>query len=263
MIKFSVITICLNAGQDLLETVNSTLEQTYTNFEIVVKDGLSKDGYIEMLPQDDRINLVRKKDSSLYDAMNQGIDEVTGDYVIFMNCGDLFYSKNTLEILARAIEKQRAPMYYGLCYNRMMDHTNAYPRKITRLTCFRTMICHQSTVYAAELLRERKYDLSYKIYADRELLLYLVCEKKIEPVYIDTTVVNYKAGGECEKKEYSEQNAKDLKRMTDKYFPKSEQLRYKFMMAFTFAKLRQVLSTNPRYSKYYYGLIKKIYSLVR
>lgn len=261
MIKFSVITICLNAGKDLIETVNSTLEQTYNNFEIIVKDGISVDGCIEMLPSDPRINLIVKKDKSLYDAMNQAIDAVTGDYVIFMNCGDLFYAKDTLEILAKAIQKDNALMYYGLCYNRMMDHVNVYPKKITRLTCYRTMICHQSTVYMSRLLKERKYDLSYKIYADREMLLYLVCEKRIDPVYVDTIVVNYKAGGECEKKEYKEQNIKDLKRMTDRYFSWSEQLKYKIMMAFTFSKIRAYFATNPKFSKYYYGMLKKIYSL--
>lgn len=240
MIKFSVITICLNAGQDLIDTVTSTLEQNYSNYEIIVKDGLSTDGYVKKLPQDDRIKLVYKKDCSLYDAMNQAIDEVTGDYVIFMNCGDLFFNKDTLKILAEAMEKEEAPMYYGLCYNRMMNHTNAYPKKITRLTCYRTMICHQSTIYAAKLLKERKYDLSYKIYADREMLLYLVCSKQINPIYIDTTVVNYKAGGECEKEEYSEQNKQDLKRMTDEYFPKAEQLKYKLMMFFTFSKNQSI-----------------------
>lgn len=37
MIKFSIITVCLNAGNDLLETVESTLKQSYDEFEIIVK----------------------------------------------------------------------------------------------------------------------------------------------------------------------------------------------------------------------------------
>lgn len=49
--------------------------------------------------------------------------------------------------------------------------------------------------------------------------------------------------------------------MTDKYFPKQEQLKYKIMMAFTFTKLRAYFASNPKFSKYYYVLLKKIYSL--
>lgn len=261
MIKFSIISICLNAGQDLLDTVNSTLNQTYTNFEIIVKDGMSNDGFVEKLPTDDRIRVVRKVDKNLYDAMNQAIDEITGDFVIFMNCGDLFFTSDMLSIIAQEISKTPNQMYYGLCYNRMMKHTNAYPKKITRLTCFRTMICHQSTIYASELLRERKYDLSYKIYADRELLLYLVCKKGVSPTYIDVTIVNYKAGGECEKVQYNKQNKKDLKRMTDEYFSKSEQMKYRLIMSMTFPKMRAYFAQNPKFSKYYFRLTKLIYSL--
>lgn len=61
MIKFSIITVCLNAGNDLLETVESTLKQSYSEFEIIVKDGFSKDESICKLPQDKRIHLVQKR----------------------------------------------------------------------------------------------------------------------------------------------------------------------------------------------------------
>lgn len=75
LMKFSIITVCLNAGENLIETVKSTLMQTYADFEIIVKDGFSDDGSIDRLPQDSRIKLVQKKDSGIYEAMNQGIKE--------------------------------------------------------------------------------------------------------------------------------------------------------------------------------------------
>ena len=76
MIQFSIITVCLNAGQGLLDTVERTLGQTYGHFEIIVKDGGSKDGSIEKLPSDPRIRVVTRKDTGIYDAMNQGIEEI-------------------------------------------------------------------------------------------------------------------------------------------------------------------------------------------
>ena len=54
-------------------TITYTLCQTYENFEIIVKDGFSTDGSVEKLPADDRIRLVRKKDTGIYDAMNQAV----------------------------------------------------------------------------------------------------------------------------------------------------------------------------------------------
>lgn len=82
MIKFSIITVCLNAGNDLLETVESTLKQSYDEFEIIVKDGFSKDGSIEKLPQNKKVCVYQERDKNVYDAMNQAIAYATGDYSI-------------------------------------------------------------------------------------------------------------------------------------------------------------------------------------
>ena len=163
MIQFSIITVCLNAGQGLLDTVERTLGQTYGHFEIIVKDGGSNDGSLEKLPSDPRIRVVTRKDTGIYDAMNQGIEEARGDYLIFMNCGDWFYSPDVLQSVADGIGEQREPLYYGKCFDRMTGQVRAYPKQLTRMTCYRTMICHQATIYRADVLKQRPYDLSYRI----------------------------------------------------------------------------------------------------
>ena len=105
MIKFSIITVCLNAGNDLLETVESTLKQSYDEFEIIVKDGFSKDCSIEKLPQNKKVCVYQEKDKSVYDAMNQAIAYATGDYCLFINAGDTLYEPSTLQLIADFIEK--------------------------------------------------------------------------------------------------------------------------------------------------------------
>lgn len=259
MIRFSVITVCLNAGQALLDTVASTLNQTYGDFEIIVKDGGSQDGSIEKLPQDDRIRLVTRQDTGIYDAMNQGIEEAKGDYLIFMNCGDYFYSPDTLCAIADGIGESREPVYYGKCFDRMTGQVRAYPRHLTRMTCYRTMICHQATIYRADILKQRPYDLSYRILADREMLWYLVCEKKVEPKYLDTVIANYQGGGESASEKHIARNRADQQRLLDTYYPKAEQLKYKFLMALTFQKLRVSLSKSPKFSKYYFKTVQALY----
>lgn len=259
MIRFSIITVCLNAGQGLLDTVERTLGQTYENFEIIVKDGGSRDGSVEELPNDPRIRVVTKKDTGIYDAMNQGIGEARGDYLIFMNCGDWFYSAQTLREIAEGIGEDREPLYYGKCFDRMTGQVRAYPKQLTRMTCYRTMICHQATVYRADVLKSRPYDLSYPILADRETLWHLVCEAKVEPKYLDTVIADYQGGGESANEKYRERNRADQQRLLDTYYPKSEQLKYKLMMALTFQKLRVALSKSPKYSKYYFKTIQTLY----
>lgn len=259
MIKFSIVTVCLNAGQDLIDTVNSTLGQSYDCFEILVKDGFSTDGSTEKLPEDEAIRLIQKKDTGIYDAMNQAVEEARGDYLIFMNCGDLFYSPGVLQEIADGIGEEKGPVYYGNCYNRPTGQVRAYPKTITRMTCYRTMICHQAMVYRADVLREHPYDCSYRILADRELLWYLVCERGISPRYLDTVIADYKGGGESTRMEHIQRNRKDQRRLEERYFPKAERLKYKLLMALTMQKLRIAWSKNPRLSKFYFGLVRFVY----
>ena len=259
MIKFSIVTVCLNAGQDLIDTVNSTLGQSYDCFEILVKDGFSADGSTEKLPEDERIRLIQKKDTGIYDAMNQAVEEARGDYLIFMNCGDRFYTPDVLETLAQSIAQARAPLYYGKCFDRLTGQVRAYPKQFTRMSCYRTMICHQATVYRADILKQRKYDLTYPILADREMLWYLVCEKKVSPIYIDTVIADYQGGGESANEKHIERNRADQQRLLDTYMPKSEQLKYQLLMALTFQKLRVALSESPKYSKYYFRAVQTLY----
>ena len=261
MIKFSIVTVCLNAGRDLIDTVNSTLGQSYDCFEILVKDGFSTDGSTEQLPEDEKIRLIQKKDTGIYDAMNQAVEDARGDYLIFMNCGDRFYSPDVLRELADGIGEEMGPAYYGKCFDRPTGQVRAYPKTITRMTCYRTMICHQAMVYRADVLREHPYDCSFRIIADRELLWYLVCEKGIPPRYLNVVIVDYKGGGESAKPEHIQRNQEDQKRLEQRYFPKSERLKYRLLMAMTFQKLRVAWSRHPKYSRYYYRLVNALYSV--
>ena len=259
MIKFSIVTVCLNAGQELIDTVNSTLGQSYDCFELLVKDGFSTDGSTEKLPEDERIRLIQKKDTGIYDAMNQAVEEALGDYLLFMNCGDRFYSSHVLQDIADGIGREHGAVYYGKCFDRPTGQVRAYPKTITRMTCYRTMICHQAMVYRADVLRQHPYDCSYRIIADRELLWYLVCEKGISPRYLDTVIADYKGGGESTKSEHIQRNREDQKRLEERYFPRGERLKYKLLMALTFQKLRIAWSKSPKLSKLYFALVRLAY----
>ena len=113
--KFSVIVVTLNAGERLLETVNSALSQTYKDFELLVKDGESSDGSLDFLGgiNDSRIRVVSRKDASIYDAMNQAVTDALGEYYIFMNTGDLFASDKVLAAVAKHLVSNKADIVYG------------------------------------------------------------------------------------------------------------------------------------------------------
>lgn len=89
--KISIITINYNNIEGLKQTVESVLSQTYIDKEYIVIDGGSKDGAVDFLKSQNKITYwVSEKDGGLYNAMNKGIRKLSGDYVIFMNSGDVF-----------------------------------------------------------------------------------------------------------------------------------------------------------------------------
>jgi len=109
----SVITIVYNNVRDIERTILSVVNQTYSNIEYVVVDGLSHDGTLDIIKkhQGKISKLISEKDEGIYDAMNKGLAAATGDYVIFMNSGDEFYDKDTVtKVFATAPD---ADIYYG------------------------------------------------------------------------------------------------------------------------------------------------------
>ena len=107
MIKFTVVTCTYNAERVLQRTLDSVNKQTYCNIEHLIIDGVSKDKTLAMVrayqnrakagENAHEIVVYSEPDKGLYDAMNKGIDRATGDYLVFLNAGDVFPSDETLE----------------------------------------------------------------------------------------------------------------------------------------------------------------------
>lgn len=255
--KFSIIVVTLNAGDKLIQTVESILAQTYTDFEIVVKDGQSKDGSVEKLPKDERIALYVERDKSIYDAMNQAVSKAKGDYVLFLNCGDLFYDDKVLERTAKRIdqEKSEAPMVlYGDTYGAKNSVYIASPKKIDGEACYRNIPCHQSCFYATQLCKDKPYDVQYRIRADYDHFLWCYYEAGARMVYLGETVSSYEGGGYSESKENRARDKEEHRLITEKYMSEKELAAYKRKMALTLAPLRSFLAENRWTSGVYHWL---------
>lgn len=259
MIKFSIITVCLNAGNDLLETVMSTLNQSYDLFELIVKDGYSKDGSINKLPHDNRIRIVQERDSGIYDAMNQGIEAAQGDYMIFMNAGDKFYDSDVLKKISNGIKQSPGDLYYGRCYNQKLDVIDPAPKRLTKYFCYRSMICHQAMVYKTSILKNRGYDITYTVSADRERMLYAVIKENVKSVYLPVVVVTFQGGGFCTTNKAKGMLAEEKKRLRKKYFSSAEQLKYGFLHKLTLPTIRKIILNSDSVIRAYRKVISKIY----
>ena len=268
--KFSVIVVCLNAGQKLHDTLQSILEQDYKDIEIVVKDGGSKDGSIEAMVQDEVIQLYVENDKGIYDAMNQAVAHAKGDYLIFMNCGDRFHDGTVLSKVAAKIEQekktqpdqgksQKRMIVYGKLYNEKSRSFITPSPVINGFTCYRNVPCHQSCVYDAALCKKRPYDQRYKIRADYEHFLWCYYKGGAKMVYLDEVIADYEGGGFSETKENKKRSKAEHRHVTEKYMKKGELLKYRAIMALTLAPLRTCLAESKHFSKIYHKMTKVLY----
>ncbi len=259
MVRFTVITVTYNAGNKLKETVTDVLRQTYDNYEILIKDGMSTDGSLEGLVQSEKIRIDIGKDSGIYDAMNRAVRAASGEYVIFMNCGDYFYDEHVLENAAKAIEENPGRgIYYGDAYFRLSKEVIHMPGEITDFVCFRHIPCHQACIFAKELFEDRAFDLSYKIRADYEFFLRQYYEKDVRPYYTGLVIADYEGGGFSETKENRRLDKEEHRKITGKYMPKRKVRKYRFIMIITLQPLRRWLAQRSCFS----GLYDKIKTTV-
>ena len=89
-LKLSIVTVNLNNVAGLKLTLDSVASQTYRDFEYIVIDGGSKDGSLDLIEKHtERINyFISQPDSGVYQAMNKGIKNASGEYLLFLNSGE-------------------------------------------------------------------------------------------------------------------------------------------------------------------------------
>ncbi len=257
---FSIIVVSLNAGDKLLDTVNSILVQDYHNYEIIVKDGGSKDGSPEKLKDllreggspKDKVRLFIEPDKSIYDGMNQAILKVEGEYILFLNCGDTFPVSDILSKTADFMKEQpNLGIYYGDTFCEQTNTLVASPPKITPFVCYRNIPCHQSCFYKASLFEKKQYDTHYKIRADYDHFLWCCLKEKILTAYMGMTVASYEGGGFSENAANKKRDKEEHRMITKAYLTKGQRMKYGLIMMLTLAPLRRFLAENTFFSGIY------------
>ncbi len=188
--KFTIITITYNAARWLERTVVSILSQSYPNIEYLIIDGGSKDGTVDIIKQyaPGIAYWVSESDKGLYDAMNKGLKQATGDYVWFINAGDTLQSAATVQRIAMKIGKRSSlpDIIYG---ETSIVDAEGKPLGMRRLKApkqltwksFRMgmLVCHQSFIAKRTIVPE--YDLQYRLSADYDWCIR--CLKQAKSIY--------------------------------------------------------------------------------
>ncbi|WP_232062564.1 glycosyltransferase family 2 protein [Buttiauxella agrestis] len=173
------MTVVYNSAESLKITIDSIKSQSYKDIEYIVVDGASTDETIKIAKENcNVINIfVSEKDDGIYDAMNKSLSFVSGEWVVFLNAGDIFYQNDTLEKIAEHIRKTQHLQPDIIGGGVMFDIEGKLikcPVKSFEKKWISMPSCHQSTFFKASLHKQYPYNKEYKICADHDLILRLL-----------------------------------------------------------------------------------------
>ncbi len=221
MTRFTVVTITYNAAAVVQRTLDSVLCQTYEDVEHLIIDGASTDETLQIVEaykqQSDesdsghKVIVKSEPDEGIYDAMNKGLTQVMGDYVVYMNAGDAFPAPDTLEQIARRCHLNELPsaelpaVLYGLTdivdqEGRFLRHRRLQPPARLTWRSFRhgMLVCHQAFYARTDLAKNLQYDTQYRLSADVDWCIRVMREADrmgLPLCNINMVVANYLEGG--------------------------------------------------------------------
>ncbi|MGY0156507.1 glycosyltransferase family 2 protein [Edwardsiella tarda] len=182
--RISVITVCFNAAENLEKTIKSVISQTYEDIEYIIVDGGSTDTSLKILNRyNDHIDLIiTEKDEGIYDAMNKGVSVSTGEFVIFMNAGDVFFDANAIMDLYLYSNNANADIIYGDHITDLNDKQyRSFAKPLNKIK-YGMIFNHQSCMVKKTILTSHPfktsilsadYDFFYNAYLNKMVFLYV------------------------------------------------------------------------------------------
>ena len=163
--KLSIVTICYNNKVDFEKTAQSIVKQTYKHYEWIIIDGASSDGTVDSIKNAvsnfssidsfPKVQWISEPDKGIYNAMNKGIRQSQGEYLLFMNSGDCLYDEHVLEKSLPLLDT--SDVYVGDIVNEKDNARSLYkfPRELTPDTILYQMVFnfipHQSSFIRRDL----------------------------------------------------------------------------------------------------------------
>ena len=205
--KISIITATFNSGKTVRDTLESVLRQSYSDWEMIIKDGGSKDDTLSICQEmaakaNGKIRIIASPDKGIYDAMNQGIEAATGDVVGLLNSDDYYTSDDVLDTIVTAFKKDDIDAVYGDIHyvkDGELDKCIRYYSSAhfsRQRMMYGYMPAHPSFYCKRDIyLKYGLFNTSYKIAADFEQLLRLIYIEQIRIKYIKKDFVTMRAGG--------------------------------------------------------------------
>ncbi len=198
---FSIITVTWNAATVIAPTLQSVQRQTSSDYEMLIIDGVSTDGTLDIVRQASiaGLRIFSEPDNGLYDAMNKGIERARGQYLIFLNAGDTFAGDAVLARLAE-LARSNPGVIYGQTQlvdtmgNVVGDRHLMAPKRLTADSFLNGMVvCHQAFAVRRDLAPQ--YDLQYRYSADYDWCIKVLLKSPANAYAGRVPIISYLAEG--------------------------------------------------------------------
>ena len=200
--KITVITASYNAENTIEQTIVSVLSQTYSELEYIIVDGKSTDNTLKIINKytnDKRLIVISEPDEGLYDALNKGVKNATGDFVEIIGADDALADKNVIKDLVAEMDEnvdivsgleygvaEKTHRQHMICDNHIARDKNNYKGG---------MIGHAAMLSKRELLLKYPFDKTYKIAADYKFFLQCYYDKSVNFKFTDRVVAFFSLSG--------------------------------------------------------------------
>lgn len=188
--KVSLIIVTYNAARTLQGCLNSIYSQTYPNMEIIVMDGDSDDGTIQILENNSgKITYWKsEKDSGIYHAMNKALAHVSGEWISFLGADD-----ELEEGFSKMARELKDP--YSIYYGNVIYKGKKCSGKLKAYQQAKLGIFHQAIIYPSEVFKKYLYNTKYKVFADYALNMTCFGDSKFKFTYKDYIIAKYNDTG--------------------------------------------------------------------
>lgn len=206
--KVSIITATYNNEETVEEAIISVFNQSYKNIEHIIIDGYSSDKTIQFLNkhQDKISKIISEPDKGIYDALNKGIKNSTGDLIAFLHADDIYTDNKIIEEAVDLIKKEKTDsLYADLLYvsknntNKIIRNWKAGKFKYSKLKKG-WMPPHPTFLVKKEIYNKfGAFDVSFRIAADYDIILRFLGKHRISSSYLPKVMIKMRIGGESNK----------------------------------------------------------------
>jgi glycosyltransferase involved in cell wall biosynthesis len=198
MPKLSIITVNFNDLNGLKKTVQSVHTQNFQEFEHIIIDGGSTDASVEYIKKhkDSFSHWLSEPDKGVYNAMNKGIEQASGEYLLFLNAGDHFINEQSLQRASTHLSDKEI-IYFNLhVIEGSRDFIKTYPSCLSFSYFVEDTLPHPATfIKKTAFAKAGTYREDFKILSDWKFFIDAICKYQLTYKKVSEAITTFYIGG--------------------------------------------------------------------